>query len=433
MQNNIQYDSFKDGVTVIASQDSPTGYLAVFVFDEKSITREYIDYYRRQYQVDLEKRLDLGNIADVQIYSNTALLFRYDEQAKLTPLDPARTAHNPEEFTEGMYPAGGNTTPELYDNKKIDYVSGMTEFAEGRWGTAIPLLAGCTDYMVRLIDGEGRDDGTYLFDPANPPIYNPLSELYSRSSVVYVPYDANKQPAYCDRAIENPLVDGVGGTLEFTEYDGTDGTKRYLAVYLPIGYDRNREEPYRVVYISHGMQMEKNGCEMRWMHEAAARNILDHLAADFVLVAMNNSDFGWNFDHIWDEQVRLMAHVEEKYNVSTEQKGRAYCGFSMGGMTTSVMYMKHTDSFGWYGIWNAAHHTMLEEMSAEEREALAEKDVKVQVAYGDWDWCMESCQAYDRGLTEMGITHDSLTVPGSHDWKCFSLIFAKAAQRFFFR
>ena len=433
MEKNISYEEYPNGVTVVASSDSPTGYLAVFVFDEAGITEEYLDYYRKQYQADLCERLDLNRISRVQIYSNTALLFCYDEQKKHEILDPVRTAHAPEEFRDGMYPAGGDTTVELYGGKKVNYDRDMTEFAPGKWGTAIPLLSGCTDYNVRLIDEEGRTDGTYLFDPANRPMQNPISGLYSRSSVVYVPYDEKKQPAYCNRDIENPRTDGKTGTLEFTEYDGADGSKRHLAVYLPAGYDPEREELYRVIYISHGMQAEKRGCEMRWLHECAVRNMLDHLEKDFVLVAMNNSDFDWDYEKIWAEQERIFIHIEKKYHVSSVPEDRAYVGFSMGGMTTSYMYMKHTDSFGYFGIWNAAAHQILEALPKEEKETLAKKNVKVQIAYGDWDWCMPTLDSFSAQLKELGIAHDFFTVPGSHDWRCFALIFARSVQSFLFQ
>lgn len=431
-RTGVSFEEYKTGVTVIPSPESPTGYLAVFVFDEKSITEEYLAYYRRQYQTDLSTKLNLDQISRVQIYSNTALLFCYEEQKKHMLLDPAHTAHTPEEFRDGMYPAGGDTAVDLYRGKKVNYYQDMTEFAEGRWGTAIPLLSGCTDYNVRLVDQAGNEDGTYLFDPENPPMYNPLSGLYSRSSVVYVPYDPEKQPAYCNRDIENPRTDGVKGIVQFTAYDGADGTVRHLAVYLPAGYDEHRKEPYRVVYISHGMQTEKRGCEMRWLHECAAGNMLDHLEADFVLVAMNNSDFNWDYHKIWAEQQRIFDYVEKTYHVSSRQEDRAFVGFSMGGMTTSYMYLKHTDAFGYYGIWNAAAHELLASMPEEEKASLAKKRVKVQIAYGDWDWCMPTLDSFSQQLEELGVPHDFFTVPGSHDWRTFAMIFGMSVKNFLF-
>lgn len=433
MNDTISYENFPNGVTVIPSKESPTGYEAVFVFDENTITDEYLAYYERQYGVKLSEKLDLNRIDRVQIYSNTALLFRYEEQEKFKELDPIHFAHKPEEFVDGMYPAGGDTAIPLYGGKKVNYDQDMAKFADGKWGTAIPLLAGCTDYNIRLIDADGNQDGTYLFDPANPPLHNPLSGLYSRSSVLYTPYDPAKQPPYCDRSIENPRTDGTKGTVNFTAYDGADSTTRHLAVYLPIGYDAKREKPYPVVYISHGMQSEKRGCEMRWLHECAIVNVMDHLETDFVLVAMNNSDFDWDYDKIWAEQERIFTHIEKNYNVSSDPMDRAYAGFSMGGMTASVMYMKHTDAFHYFGIWNAANHTMLQELSKEEKEALAKKDVKVQIAYGDWDWCMHFLEAFEAGMTEMGAKYEHFTIPGSHDWRCFGRIFALSAEKFLFQ
>ena len=59
---------------------------------------------------------------------------------------------------------------------------------------------------------------------------------------------------------------------------------------------------------------------MRWFHECAIKNIMDHLETDYVVVSENNSDLLWNFDDIWEEQKRIFQFAEEKYHVSSAQK-----------------------------------------------------------------------------------------------------------------
>ena len=428
------FEGYPAGASVRRDAEGPTGYEAVFVFDEKNITEEYIRYYRRQYGVDLSEAVDLSDIARVQVYLNCALLFDYAEQKKHEVLNPRKNAHQPEEYRFGLYPAGGDTAVEMYDGKKVDAVVEMTPLGGGKWGAAVPLLSGGWDYNIRLFDGQGRCDGTYLADPDNMPMQNTASGLYSRSSMVYVPYDAAKCAPYTDRTCELPVEDAAkAGKLEFAAYSPAGEDPRYIAIYVPAGYDAQRKEPYKVLYVSHGMQKERRGCEMRWFHEIPSKNMLDHLGADFIMVTMNNQDFDWDYDKIWDEQVKIFAYMEAHYNVSADPKTRAFAGFSMGGMTTSTLLIRHTGAFGWYGIWNAANVAEIEGITEEKKRELAQADVKIQIAYGDWDWPMGMLDAFSQKLLEAGVPHDLFTVPGSHDWKCFGAILYKSVQDFMFR
>ena len=93
----------------------------------------------------------------------------------------------------------------------------------------------------------------------------------------------------------------------------------------------------------------------------------------------------------------------------------------------------HTGAFGWYGIWNAANVAEIEGITEEKKRELAQADVKIQIAYGDWDWPMGMLDAFSQKLLEAGVPHDLFTVPGSHDWKCFGAILYKSVQEFMFR
>ena len=45
----------------------------------------------------------------------------------------------------------------------------------------------------------------------------------------------------------------------------------------------------------------------------------------------------------------IIPYMESNYNVSTEAKDRAFCGLSMGCMTTFHMFFDHTEAFGYFG------------------------------------------------------------------------------------
>ncbi|MEQ2360631.1 alpha/beta hydrolase [Faecalibacterium tardum] len=430
--NKSEYAKYNPGVTVEKDENSPTGYYAVFVFDEDSLTDSYKSYIKEQYGVDLNEKLDLNNLAQVQIYSNTALLFSYDTQAAGVPLDPANAAYTPDQYTEGLYPAGGDTSKAWTNaagTTKVNYYADMTKFAEGRWGVKIPLTSGATDYNIRLVDVNGVADGTYLYDPANAPMQNTASGVYSRSSMVYVPYSEKMGTGtYSDRTVENPREDGKTGEMTFASYVNADGETRYLGVYLPYGYDANRTEPYNVLYMSHGAQSEQLGSEMRWLNECAVQNITDNLNGDFVVVTMNNVDLKWNQDKIWTEQQNIMSFVESNYNVGKEQKNRAYCGFSMGGRTASYMYVNHADQFGYVGIWSYAANELLDALDADGWAKLAAQGTKVSVGAGDWDYLLSFCTKFSDSLKAHDIDNTYFTVPGSHDWRTWQAMYAYAVQ-----
>ena len=424
------YENYEPGVTVEADAESPTGYTATFIFDEASLADIDYDYYNSQYPNNTLADLDIANIAEVQVYSNTALLFSYDEQAAETPLDPANNAHDPSEYAVGMYPAGGDTTGSLYGGKKINYYGVMEEFAPGKWGVKVPLTSGATDYNIRLIDADGSTDGCYFYDPANPPMLNTASGIYSRSSMVYVPFDSEKQGV--DRTVENPRTDGGEGTQTFAAYTAADGSERYIGIHLPNGFDPEREEPYKVLYMSHGAQSEPLGSEMRWLNECAVSNIADNLGLDYIIVTMNSIDLSWNIEKIWAEMEIIFDYMEENYNASAIPANRAFAGFSMGGYLASHIYVDHVNEFGYFGIWSYADVNYLNNASDEVKAALKASDAKISVGAGTWDYLLGPCKQYEAALDGLGIAYSDLVVEGSHDWRTWQLMAADAFENFFF-
>ena len=408
------YDGYEPGVTVVEDEDSPTGYNAIFVFDESSVDpTEY----------------GLVDVAKVQVYSDGMYLFSYDEQVADEALDP-QYAHTPHEFEVGMYPAGGDTNKA---EGKIAYYEDMVEFADGMWGATIPLTSGATYYNYRLTDSEGTADTKYIDDPANPAMVNEASGVSSRSSMVYVPYHENMGNGdWADRTVENPREDGKTGEVEFVAY-GEDGSERYLGIYLPYGYDADRAEPYNVLYMSHGWQSEQLGSELRWLNECAVPNIMDNLEGDFIVVTMNNQDFWFSYSKAWPELQNIIAYMEENYNVGTEAANRALAGLSYGGYLTSQIYVNNPDQFDYFGIWSYAANKTLTNLDDESKAALAAEDVNLSIGSGDWDYMLPETDAFAAQLDELGIEYDVMSVPGSHDWRTWQAMFAEGVENFFFQ
>ena len=417
-------NSYAPGVTVIEDAESPTGYSAVFVYDSNLVDAA---------------ELGLKDIAAVTLYSDCMKLYSYEEQTA-GAIDGA-FGHLPEEYAEGLYPAGGSGAT------RLDVA--LEDIGDGLFRCSIPLSSGAFVYNYTLTDSEGTSVSR-LDDPANPAARNEVTGIRDLSSLVYVPFNAEKgnTDQWADRSLELPS-EGAKGTYLTTGYVGADGTTHGLAIYLPAGYDENRAEPYNVLYISHGTGGDLYGEEMRWFNEGAVCNINDNLGADWVVVGMNNQEFAtsgagqpdWDFTKIEDDQLNyIMPFVEANYNVSTEPSGRAYAGLSMGGATTSNFLMYDGDVFGYYGIWSYANTDLVsmcnvEGIVNEDNQAAvkANENAKIMIAYGSWDFGMAPCQQFGQTLTELGVDFVELEVPAAHDWENWQLVYAWAAQNFLFK
>ena len=429
--DGFDFSAYEPGVTVVEDAASPTGYTAVFVYDSNLVDAE---------------ALGLKDIAAVTMYSDCMKLYTYEEQTA-GAID-GTYGHLPEEYAEGMYPAGGSGATRL----DVE----LEDLGDGLFGCTVPLSSGAFVYNYTLTDSEGTAKSR-LSDPSNPAAVNEVTGISDLSSMLYVPYNADTMNTdeWADRSLELPKTDGETGTYLTTGYVGADGTTHGLAIYLPAGYDENREEPYNVLYISHGTGSDLYGEEMRWLNEGAVCNINDNLGLDYVVVGMNNQEFArsgagmpdWDFTLIEDDMLNyIMPFVEENYNVSTEPSGRAYAGLSMGGATTSNFYMHDGDVFGYYGIWSYANVNGVDgaESAADYdycnvagladeamQEAVSKLDAKVMISYGSWDFGQTPCKSFASILSDLGVEYVELEVPAAHDWENWQLVYAWAAQNFF--
>lgn len=419
-QDDFDFTPFPKGCTILEGEDSPTGFWGVFVYEEQG---EYEGL--------------TGEVKKVDFFSNTMTLFSHDTMRAGTPLDPTY-AYYPEDYRPGLLPAGGDTNAALC-NGKVNYYAPMRRFAPGLWGVKVPVFSGAYDYNFQLFDAEGNEStGSfgYLFDPHNPPLRNATGD-YDRSSIFYVPYKAETmgEGRWIDRSFCLPRKDGRTGRLLFDTYESRNGT-RDLGIYLPYGYDPKREEPYRVLYLSHGQQKELDGTEMRWLGECAAVHIMDNLEGDFLLVTMNNKDLDWEEESIWEEMQNILAHMEKHYHVGKRPEDRAFAGFSMGGFTTERIYLTHPECFGYFGIWSAGMASLVEEMEEGARRALSSMPCRVQLGAGDWDYCLRGSfgvrDLYEK-LYCIGVKAEWVSVPASHDWCCWQLLLAEAVRGFFWK
>ena len=147
-------------------------------------------------------------------------------------------------------------------------------------------------------------------------------------------------------------------------------------------------------------------------------NIMDNIlaekeAAESVVVTMDNSHFGWDYDLIAKNfKENIIPLIEERYSVSTKVEDRALCGISMGALTTGTIMFSYTDMFGAYGNFSGTADPLI----CKDWELLKTKTV--YLTGGNLDMAIQATQesgdsAFNRGKTvraheyleELGVEH----------------------------
>lgn len=375
-----------EGATVAADRNSPTGYTVKFVYRNPNAT-----------QVRLAGDLTLLDV------------------------DTGNTRYQPEAWQPGRYHSGGT-----------EFLRDMVKDAKGYWSVSVPLHAGAISYWYRVWDPTQGWENKRIWDPAstNPRPPGESSFRVRNNDVldaVYVPY-AKKQndPVLKERAeYELPVADRSNrGTVSYIPYTTILGDSgHYLGVYLPAGYDPNRAEPYKVAYLAHGIF----GDETDFMVPANVPNILDNMTAKgevepTVVVTMGNHFTGTSLGFASYNQTNaannlvqtILPLIEEKYNVSTEREGRAYAGFSYGGMTGGVVIKNYPTTFGFYG-----HFSGNPSLTAQDYDniaaAVGDDDLFVFLGNGVFEGNLNNQNAIADNFRARGYAAATAQVPGAHD------------------
>ena len=226
-----------------------------------------------------------------------------------------------------------------------------------------------------------------------------------------------------------PAERGEKGTVTYTSYKDINGADQFLGVYLPPNY--NCFEEYPVIYVSHG----GGGNEADWFSQGGIANIMDNLIAqrkteEAILVTMNNSVYQWDFEVIAQNMIQcVMPFVCKTFGGSRDPMLNAFCGLSMGSMTTLYMYMHHSKCWQYYGAFSGGIAEGHANFTLDDPHLM---DVELLIG------CAEEDIAYNereigvpptiRCLKAKGIPHEEYFTTGSHDWFCWPQMFAYFAE-----
>ena len=287
---------------------------------------------------------DIKDAVKVTVSGNLQFYSKDDEAVKnyTQTLDFSQAkVYNAYEYKDGMFNTGYglNNDTAIYE---------LTETKDERFEITLPLPGNLYyyDYTVTYADGTT----VTIQDPANPSLKNDYNNHDAGHSLVYVGSSKNTIDG---QEYVYARDDNQKGTYSFVNYDAIDGTKQPLGIYLPYNYDATKS--YKTIYVSHG----GGGNEVEWMTIGAVPNIMNNLLADkevaeAIVVTMDNTYFGWDYDQIKNNLMNhIIPFIEANYSVSTISNDRAFCGLSMGGLTTTSIYTTLADKFGYLGIWSA--------------------------------------------------------------------------------
>ncbi|GIG30407.1 FIMAH domain-containing protein [Cellulomonas marina] len=361
------------GPTVVADPGSPTGYTGHFVLHEP----------------DAES---VRFVADINLRS-------WED-----PADP--TVYSPFDYRPGLMRGGGA------------YEVEMTEVEDGWWVTEVPLAAGANQYWF-YVDG---DTSLWVTDPANSPVYAPdgLTGTARRAfNKVNVPYDPEKQDyaPLAARAVENPRPGSAKGTWSYVPIQ-VAGAERTVGVYLPPGYDPERRQPYKTIYMQHGGGQDQSD----WLNIGSVPVIMDNLLQDgltepaVVITTATNylGDPAQGYPNLRDV---VLPFVESTYNVSTDADDRAFAGLSMGSIATQNIINHDPTLFGWYGPWSGG--ARLDPTTPDLATPY------ILFGGGAWDFGLPNAavvESYDNALVE------NVVVSGAHDFNAWNQLFTIFAR-----
>lgn len=336
-KQNSQTVEFEPGYTLEKDENSPTGYMAHFVYDAKNDSRV------------------TKEISSISLMGSFRLL------SGDKPISEA-TDHSPFDYENGDFcanvhprsrPESGIFGYTWSENMSYNYNTKMYEID-------MPMLSGAHQYSYVITF---EDSSTLTVDDPENPSPCRLNEKNSNTatgdvnnSIAYGKWDSVKQSRSPNLDFVNPDAKNKG-KIQYIEYKGSLADDQDLGVYLPYNYDPSREEGYKVIYTSHGA----GGNETYWFAMGQSNNAMDHIIEsnpnqEAIIVNLDNALYNWDYEKIADNVINyVIPFMEANFNVSTDAQDRAFCGFSMGSMTTTYMAFHHADMFGYFGIFSGCN------------------------------------------------------------------------------
>jgi enterochelin esterase-like enzyme len=230
------------------------------------------------------------------------------------------------------------------------------------------------------------------------------------------------------------------GKLERVDYESkTVGAKRWMQVYTPPGY--SKEKKYPVLYLLHGI----GGNEREeWAKGGGVPHvILDNLIADKkaepMIVVLPNGNAttnraptdagagggrrgfgdltGWGKPFENDLIKDIIPFIESQYSVKAARESRALAGLSMGGGQSLNIGLANLDTFAWVGGFSSAPNTNPPEQLVPDGEKATKQLKLLYVSCGNKDGLIRISQNVHAHLKEKNVPHIWHVDEHAHDFQ----------------
>jgi enterochelin esterase-like enzyme len=224
------------------------------------------------------------------------------------------------------------------------------------------------------------------------------------------------------------------GKLERVDYDSkTVGAKRWMQVYTPAGYSKDKKYP--VLYLLHGIGGNE---KEEWAKGGVANVILDNLMADKkiepMIVVLPNGNAttdtaaggnggraagfgGWGKPFESDLIKDIIPFIEANYSVKADRESRAVAGLSMGGGQSLDFGLGNLDTFAWVGGFSSAPNTFPPEQLVPDPEKAAKQLRLLYISCGNKDGLIRISQGLHGYLKEKNVPHIWHVDEHAHDFQ----------------
>jgi enterochelin esterase-like enzyme len=240
---------------------------------------------------------------------------------------------------------------------------------------------------------------------------------------------------------DKPRDSVAKGELKRIDYDSkTVGVKRWMQVYTPPGYSKDKKYPQ--LYVLHGI----GGNEREeWVRGGVANVILDNLIADkkiepLVVVFPNGNATadpdaggrggfgggrggpgggfgGWGKPFENELLKDIIPYIESHYSVVADREHRAVTGLSMGGGQALNIGLSNLDTFAWVGGFSSAPNTSPPDQLVADPEKAKEQLKLLYVSCGNKDGLMRVSQGVHTYLKEKNVPHIWHVDEHAHDFQ----------------
>ena len=315
---------------------------------------------------------------------------------------------------------------QMYDTNGWALID-MEKDEAGVWSATLALPNGWYNYNFNIYD-EAGELASKTWDPSNIPSRLSYEQAEGETWVgdeylsgIYVPLDPEKVSR--DQTFMAP--NEQAGQVSYGTTTMEDGTVITYGLYIPYGLDVEREEPYKVLILSHG----GGGWEGGWFNQGTAATILDNMIASgdlepTIVVTPNATDISFN-EVIYADWLNnyMFPYLAENCNASLEPADHAMAGLSAGSGLTAKLFINYPEMFSYYCLMSNGNlryggdRRIPEGATEVDVSSEAHHAANITIATGMYDGLgFDGFIDNLRFLNEQGLAHYNYYIPGAHTW-----------------